>query len=81
MVIGINTAEESHPKEKAQAFRQKHGLTYPILLDETGAVAKAYRVQGFPTNVIIDRQGRLRYIEPGFNAEAVNRTLQQLMAP
>ena len=67
--------------EFLQDFQQKHGLTYPILLDETGTVANAYRVQGFPTNVIIDRQGRLRYIEPGFNAEAVNRTLQQLLAP
>ena len=44
-------------------------------------MTQAYRVQGFPTNVIIDREGKLRYIEPGFNAEAVNKTLQQLLTP
>jgi len=80
VVIGIDTAEESHPKEKAGEFRQKHELTYPILLDETGAVAKAYRVQGFPTNVIIDREGKVRYIAAGFNAAAIDQALQQLIA-
>ena len=80
-MIGINTGEESNPKAKARGFQQKHGLTYPILLDETGKVTQAYRVKGFPTNVIIDREGKLRYIEPGFNAEAVTNTLQQLLTP
>lgn len=80
VVVGINTGEESSPRAKADGFKKKHGLTYPILLDETGKVTAAYQVQGFPTNVIIDRQGKLRYIEPGFNAAAVDRTLRQLIA-
>jgi hypothetical protein len=38
-------------------------------------------VQGFPTNAIIDREGKLRYLEPGFNPEHVNKALQQLLTP
>jgi peroxiredoxin len=79
VVVGVNTAEEGNPREKASAFQQKHALTYPILLDETGEVRKAYRVDGFPTNVIIDRDGTVRYIQPGFNPGAVSKTLQELM--
>ena len=79
VVVGINIADESRPTEKAQAFQQKHGLTYPVLVDETGKVAEAYRVKGLPTNVIIDREGTVRYIAPGFNPEVVTQTLQDLL--
>jgi peroxiredoxin len=79
VVVGINTGEESSPRDKAQAFQQKHGLTYPILLDEQAKVSAAYRVKGLPTNVIIDREGQIRYIEAGFNPEAVTQKLQELL--
>jgi peroxiredoxin len=80
VVIGINTGEEGEPQQKARAFQQKHGLTYPILLDEKGTVSAAYRVQGLPTNVIIDREGKVRYIDAGFNASAIGKKLQELGA-
>jgi len=34
---------------------------FPILFDADGAVAERYGVQGLPTTVIIDRQGRIVY--------------------
>jgi thiol-disulfide isomerase/thioredoxin len=34
---------------------------FPILFDTDGAVAERYSVQGLPTTVIIDRQGRIVY--------------------
>jgi len=40
-----------------QAFAQKQSLTFPILLDEKGAVAQRYRVSGIPTSFFINRQG------------------------
>jgi peroxiredoxin len=80
-VVGINTGEEGLPKEKAQAFQQQYGLTYPILLDEQSRVSEAYRVQGLPTNVIIDRDGKIRYISAGFDPEAVARKLEELLGP
>ena len=79
MVVGVNTGEEGNPQEKAGAFQQKHALTYPILLDEKGEARKAYHVNGFPTNAIIDRDGKVRYIAPGFNPAAVSKTLQELI--
>jgi peroxiredoxin len=80
VVIGIDTAEESNAEEKARAFQQKHGLTYPILVDGKGTVAKAYRAKNLPTNVIIDREGKVRYIAAGFNAAAIDQALQELIA-
>lgn len=34
----------------------------------------------FPTNVIIDREGKVRYIAAGFNAAAIDQALQELIA-
>ena len=66
-MVAINTAEESDPVTKARAFQQRHALTYPILVDAKGVVRKAYAVYGFPTNLIIDRDGMVRYAGAGFD--------------
>src|SRR5262249_24083776 len=80
VVVAIDTAEEAGPLAKARAFRQQHGLTYPIWIDADGAVRKAFAVAAYPTNVIIDGEGKIRYIAAGFNAAAIDQALQELMA-
>jgi peroxiredoxin len=83
VVLGVNTAESAgtDPIQKAREFKEKHKLTYPILMDVDGKVREAFNVNAFPTNVLIDREGKVRYIEPGFNAGGLNRMLQELMVP
>jgi peroxiredoxin len=39
-------------------FAKKHGLEYPVLLG-TPEVRDAYRVQAFPTNYFVDKEGKL----------------------
>ena len=34
-------------------------LPFPILLDSTGATVKAFGIRAFPTNILIDPEGRL----------------------
>ena len=80
MVVAVNTAEESDPVTKARAFQQRHGLTYPVLIDADGAVRKAFAVYGFPTNLVIDRAGTVRYVGAGFDAAALEQALRGLMA-
>ena len=55
-ILAINLGESR--AVVAPWVEQRH-LTFPILLDESGAVAGAYRVRGTPTVVLVDRQGRL----------------------
>ncbi len=40
-------------------------LTFPVLLDETGAVAEAYRTRAVPYSLFIDRQGVIDSIHIG----------------
>ena len=78
--MAINTAEDSDPVTKAREFKQRHGLTYPILIDADGSVRKAYAVYGFPTNALVDGEGKIRYIGAGFDAAGLGQALQELMA-
>ena len=49
-----------------QAFAQEQGLTFPVLLDENGAVAQRYGVRGIPTSFFINREGviQVQYTGP-----------------
>jgi len=61
-VIGI---DEQESPAAAEAFAQKYGITYPIALDLTGAVGDAYGIDAYPTNVFIDAEGRVSYVQVG----------------
>ena len=39
-------------------FRKLNLMTLPVLLDKSGAVARALKVTGLPTTLIVDREGR-----------------------
>jgi peroxiredoxin len=79
VVVGVNTAEPSDPMARARRFRDQHRLTYPILVDEGNKAATAFGVEAFPTNVILDTEGKVRYLEAGFNPGAINATLRGLL--
>ena len=42
-----------------QDYRQRHHLTYPLLLDEGERYATQFELQGVPTNVLVDPYGRI----------------------
>lgn len=62
------------------AYGQELGLSFPLLLDQSGDVALAYRVQNLPRSFLIDRQGRVVRIHPGeLTPETIERYLQELL--
>ena len=54
--IGVNTQDE---EERARAFVQEFGLTYPNGRDPGGRIAIDYGVGGLPEAFFIDAQGRI----------------------
>jgi len=67
-VIGLNTPfEETDAQSKTalETFVAEHGLTFPVALDAANGKSlprtmEAFEIQGTPTVLIFDRQGRLR---------------------
>jgi hypothetical protein len=59
------------PQDVVQAFVEEGGLTFPTVLDESGAVAREYRLQGHPTSFFIDREGVIRKRHSGQMSESI----------
>ncbi len=63
-VVGVNmTPQDSEPA--ARAFAGQLGLTFPIVLDRDGSVARQYRLLGLPSTFFVDRQGIIRTVIVG----------------
>ena len=58
----------------------KNGVTYPTVLDVDGEVMELYQIRAFPTVALIDRKGVLKYLQAGYNEEAVLTQLKTLLA-
>jgi peroxiredoxin len=66
VVLGVNYQESAAEVER---FVERLGVTYPILLDESGMVAKEYRAVGLPTSVFVDRDGVIQVRHSGYLSE------------
>jgi cytochrome c biogenesis protein CcmG, thiol:disulfide interchange protein DsbE len=76
-VVGVDVLESAR---KAALFRQEHHLLYPAVVDQ-GTLRDAYRVNGLPVHVFIDREGIVRNIvigelSPGAMRADVERILR-----
>ncbi len=63
------------------AFIEEIGMSYPALIDD--GLADEYEVLVYPTSVVIDRNGRVRYRVEGFTDEsfrALAGVVEQLLA-
>lgn len=66
MILAISVDKKSD-RYKVAPFAKEHKLNFPVLFDE--GVADLYKVEGYPTNIFIDRQGNVRYRQFGFDEE------------
>lgn len=62
-VVGVNVDKDSSLADK---ILKDIPVTFPVLLDDTGAVSASYDVSAMPTSVLIDRDGNMRYLHKGY---------------
>jgi peroxiredoxin len=72
--IQILALDFMESRKKAKAFIKKKQVTYPVLLDRKGQVARKYRVVGIPTYILIDRKGKVVY--RGHDTPSVGKHLE-----
>lgn len=64
----INT-REGGPLQRVYNFMDKHPYPFVVPIDDQQRVARAYKVQGIPTKVVIDTNGRVRYRHVGYSGD------------
>jgi peroxiredoxin len=56
VVLGVNFDESA---AEVQAFAGELQISFPLLLDPGAEVQRMYRVRGYPSTFVVDREGRL----------------------
>ena len=74
IVLAVDMTYQDNPSE-VMPFVEQRGLTFPILLDETGEMANAYQLRSLPSSYFIGRDGIIHEVVIGGPmAEALLRT-------
>jgi thiol-disulfide isomerase/thioredoxin len=63
VILAINGDGES--TTDIYNYQQEHSLSFPLLVDIERNAESAYQIEAFPTTVLIDRDGIIRYIDSG----------------
>ncbi len=77
VILALNVRQD---RATAERFIRRLGISYKVLLDADGAVARRYGVSGLPTTFIADRSGRLQTKILGESTpELLERIIQGLL--
>ncbi len=82
-IVGVETPETESEKKfenLAQAVK-KRDIKYPVVTDYNGDSWRAFEIEAWPTVVILDKQGRIRYTHVGEGAYDVQeKVIKTLLA-
>jgi len=72
-ILGINAGD---PRSKVEAFVNREGITFPILLDPDVDLLTDLGINSFPTSILIDTNGIVQSIHIGmYTAEALDAAI------
>jgi peroxiredoxin len=63
VLLGVNVDDDTR---RAADVASKLGLKFPVLLDTDKTVSRIYDLSTMPSTVLIDRDGRVRYVHRGY---------------
>ncbi len=82
-IVGVHSPETPFERDRSNVLRalSDQGITWPIAVDNDFALWNTYGVQYWPTQMIFDRNGRLRKTVIGEGQDAlVARTVRMLLS-
>jgi peroxiredoxin len=78
-MLGVNVDEDPRT---ASAAATKLAMRFPVLFDANKQVSKLYDLQSMPATVLIDRDGRVRYLHRGYRdgmEDAYDQQIRELV--
>ncbi len=65
--------------EKSKAFTKEHQLNWRSFMDEKGEIAANWGVRAFPTMLLIDHEGKVRYKNFHMGQSGVDPRIEDLI--
>jgi thiol-disulfide isomerase/thioredoxin len=62
----ITVAVKSGGLDSISKYKRENGLTFPVINDENGVMAKAFHIGVFPTTIIVGKDGKVFWAETGY---------------
>jgi peroxiredoxin len=62
----ITIASASGSAADVERYTRSHDLEAPVVVDTSGALARAYGVTAYPTTFYLDGDGHIRHVEVGY---------------
>ena len=63
----LSIAVSSGSDEKLISYMKKESLTYKVINDNEGLLAKRFNIEAYPTTLIYNREGKLIFTEVGYS--------------
>jgi hypothetical protein len=64
IILSIDTENRA---DLDKSFLKELGITFPVVLDNQKISQGVYKIEGTPTDLLIDRQGRIVFRHCGFS--------------
>lgn len=65
----ISIASWSEGETEVKTYMQDNQLTFPVMLDTNGELARSFGVKGVPASFILDPNGEITFVESGYSTE------------
>ncbi len=65
----ITVAMQSGNSGAVQQYMREQGVSFPVINDTDGRVSASWGAQAVPASFIVDRDGKIRYVEIGYTTE------------
>ncbi len=66
----LSIATQSGADKVVLQYMMQHHLTFPVINDADGVLAKRWGIRGVPASFILDAAGHIRFVEVGYTTEA-----------
>ena len=81
IVLGVNLTKRENDTADVLAFMEEFGISFPVVLDEEGEVARLYEVRGQPASVFIDAAGDVQTVFYGpMNQQFIDERIEEMLA-
>lgn len=73
--LAVNVGED---ESTVRSFIQEQPVAYPVLLDPSSSASNELAVYALPTVMVIDKKGRISFLQPGFtDGDTLRRVLKE----